>query len=460
VAGAAVVVGGAAAHAREVDAMVESPEALAEIATIPIFCAHEHWGSLPTIGVDEAGFRTDNLAGLAGDGVGLFDLLFCPDMHGFLACGGFNTGAVLPQPGQSDIMAAAREAPEAVLAAVLPHLRNQQSTGTFTCVATGLRDLYDFDLSDLSPDNWSRIDRAIRTRYESIFALYRDAMRQAHLEGPVRPVGLSFLWEDANATLAREERAFTSPILRIDDLCQALPQPNVRVRSAIERTGIEPRDAETWRAFLAKAFELAEQAGNIGTKQLQAYSRDLSFASVADTDVDFAAETPAARRPFENWIVHECLKLCDDRGWPHQVHVGAANLPNTSPLPLAPLMRTYGNVNFVMLHCWPYLDEAAYLAKYHPNAFIDTCWLPVLSPSHMETALRTYLGYVPGHKVMCSQDSTSVEMAVGSASVTRALVAKVLADQIADRRISEEHALWLARRMLHDNAIEAHRLAT
>ncbi len=458
VAGATGLVGGVATLRGEARETMETVGLLAGIDATPLFCAHEHWGSLPTMGAHAGGFRADDLAGVSGEGVGLFDLLFCPYMHGFLACGGFDTGALLRETGHADVMAAAREAPEAVLTAVLPHLRNQRSTGTFICVATGLRELYEFDLETLSLDNWPRIDRMIRTRYEGVFAWYRDAMRTARLEGPIRPIGFSFLVEDANEALAREERAFTVPILRIDDFIDAAPEPNARVRSAIERTGIEPHDAETWRAFLARAFEIADEAGNVGTKQMQAYLRDLDFTPMADADVDFAAENRAARRPFENWIVHECLKLSNDRGWPHQVHVGTNNLPRTSPLPLAQLMRAYPNVNFVLIHCWPYLDEAAHLAKFHPNAYIDTCWLPVLSPSHMEAALRTYLGYVPGHKVMCSQDSTSVEMAVGSARVTRTLLGKVLASQVADGRLSEDHALWLARRMLHDNAVESHRL--
>jgi predicted TIM-barrel fold metal-dependent hydrolase len=112
----------------------------------------------------------------------------------------------------------------------------------------------------------------------------------------------------------------------------------------------------------------------------------------------------------------------------------------------------------VLIHTWPYFDECAFLAHFHPNVYIDTCWLAVLSPSFLERALQTYIGFLPSHKLMLSHDATSIEMAVGSARLNRTLLAKTLASQVADGRVTVEQALSLSRAVLHGNARDVYAL--
>jgi len=428
------------------------------IETMPNVCAHEHWGSLPAIGRTDIGYVADNVAGATSGDVGLFDLIFDPYLAGFLAAGGFNSNGLARENGFDDIMAMARERPVDVIRAVLPHLADQRSVGTLMCVTLGVRRLHDFDLDGLSPGNWSEIDGRINRAYSDMFGWYRRAMGQCHMSGLIRPAELSFMLEEADATQARRERVFTRPILRIDGFVEHFRRPSDRVRYCMEATGIEPHDAASWRELLGRVFEMSRERGNVGIKQLQAYTRDLDFQHRPDGDIDFAPTDGADTRPFEDFIVHECCRLAHDFGWPFQIHVGTANLPNSSPLPLQALARRYHRAKFVLIHTWPFFDESAFLAHFTPNVYIDTCWLPVLSPSFFEAALRRYLGFVPAHKLMLSHDATSIEMACGSAQLTRTLLRKVLEEHIADGRINVSQALHLARSALHDNAREVYSL--
>ncbi len=430
---------------------------LGEIDAMINVCAHEHWGSLSAIGAHAIGFVADELAGAESDQVDLFDLLFCPYLHGHLAAGGFNTGAFAAERGYSDIMAMARAEPEAVLAGALPHLRDQRSTGTVTCLTLGLRLLYDFDLDDLSVTNYRGLSDRINLRYRNTFAWYRQAMEAAHLEGPYRPNALSFLFEQAEPTAAEREMSFTRALIRVDEYLSPAHLANPRFRYAMDKVGIEPSDAPSWRAFVDAVMEAARQAGCIGIKQAQAYSRDLHFQFIEDDAVDFRAETGQPLWALQNWILHRFCERANDYGWPYQIHTGTHNLPRSNPLPLIDPMHRYPAVRFVMLHTWPYLDEVAYLAKHCPNAYIDICWLPILSPAHAEAALRAYIGYVPGHKLMLSQDATSVELAAGSTLVYRTLLKKVLAERVDDGLISEAQALDVARWALADNARAVYR---
>jgi len=431
---------------------------LAEIEGIPDLCVHEHWGSLPSIGASAVGFVADEYAGAASADVGLFDLLLDPYLHGFLAAGGFDTSALATELGCPHIEAAWRERPAEVLAATLPHLGNQRPVGTLTCLTEGVSLLYDLDLDGLSPANGAEISGRINGNYGRIFDWYLEARAKGGLLGPARPVSLSFMCETRAPDLAKQELSFTRPVLRIDDYLAPLSSGNPRMGYSAAKVGVEPADAPSWREFLRRVFEVADGAGCVGIKQLQAYSRDLDFSPTTDADVHFAPGTPEAMRGHQNWIMHECCKLANGRGWPFQIHVGTNNLPRSTPLPLGQLISAYPRIRFILMHCWPYVDEAANLAKFHPNAYIDTCWLPILSPAHLERALQTYIGYVPAHKVMMSQDATSVELAVGAAAVSRRILAKVLAGRVGDGLLSEPQAVRLARRMLHDNADATHNM--
>jgi predicted TIM-barrel fold metal-dependent hydrolase len=151
--------------------------------------------------------------------------------------------------------------------------------------------------------------------------------------------------------------------------------------------------------------------------------------------------------------VQECCQRAHDRCWPHQVHVGTNNLANSSPMPLEALARKYPRQKLVLIHCWPFLEESGHLAKTHANIYLDTCWLPVLNPGYYRQAMEGWINYVPAHKMMCSQDSTSVEMAAGSSLVARQILSDLCRVQASvwntpETVLREHTAAWL-----HSNAV-------
>jgi predicted TIM-barrel fold metal-dependent hydrolase len=287
-----------------------------------------------------------------------------------------------------------------------------------------------------------------------MFAWYREAMRRCHFTELIRPVHPEYCVRDASPETAQEERAFTHTVLRIDPFLDLWPRECPRRTVLAEIAGVTPVDAATWRAFLAKTFEIAAQKGCVGIKQLQAYTRTLEFIPREDGDVVWTgALSPIEVRAFQDWVVHECCRLANERGWPHQIHVGTHNLAESSPLPLGALAARYPRMKIVMLHCWPFLKESGWLAKQHPNVYLDTCWQPILSPDIYQEAMREWLPYVPRHKIMCGHDATSIEMAAGSASFVRELLAEALAEQAQLSNLPLAHIERAAADILHNNAV-------
>lgn len=412
-----------------------------DFSSLPNFCSHEHWGSIDSIGMAPEGFRADVECGATPRRrTGILDLLLEPYLTGLLSA----AGAKISEAELRD-----RSSWEAVKT-LRPALRPHEFTGTFQCTRRGLLYLYGADLWDLDRSTCMQLDDAIARNYANHLDWYQTVMRKRGFSQLIRPVHPEFYVRQESPEAARHERSFTHTVMRIDPLLDLWRRDSARRKGLAAIAGVEPGDAKTWRTFLGNLFDLAARNGAVGTKQLEAYSRDLDFVPRVDSEVVWSGDlTPPQVRIFQDWVVHECSKQAHDRGWPHQVHVGTHNLTQSSPMPLATLARRYRRMKIVMIHCWPFLNEAGWLAKYEPNLYIDTCWQPVLNPEFLRNAMRLWLNYVPSNKITCGHDATTVEMAAGSALFTREILAETISNRAGEKRSRQ-----LAADLLHNNAVE------
>lgn len=427
------------------------PAAASPLADIPIFCAHEHWGSIDAIGTIHEGYRADVEAGSAPlRPAGVWDIVCDPYFGGWLAAAGADPGGMARAAGHDSLNAWWSADPQAALDAMRPHLMRQTATGAFQSIRLGILQLHGVDIAALDIAAWRQADTAIRAAYGELFGWYQDAMAKAHFSALVRPVHPEFHAGFTQHPGAARERVFTWTVLRIDPLLGLHGAKNERRDRLAAWLGVDPGDADSWRLFLERLFERCAADGCVGIKQLQAYSRPLDFAPHGDAAVRFSGDLHKEEaRAFQDWMAHACCALAHERGWPHQVHVGTHNLRESSPLPLEPLARRYSRMPLVLLHCWPFLEESGWLAKHVSNVYLDTCWMPVLNPAFLERAYGAWLAYLPHHKIMCSQDATSVEMAAGSAVITRRTLDAAMA---AMAGINEAGRAALAAAMLHENA--------
>ena len=426
-----------------------------DLTDLPLFCAHEHWGSLMAIGDFPGGFRSDIEQGsLPTRRTGLWAVLLDPYFLGHLYAGGLELHRLAQAEGYPDVYTWAREDFTKAHPALRKLIQPQLLTGTWQCLRRGITALYGLDPQTASLTEAQQLDEAIAARYERPFEWYRKAMEKARFSQLIRPVHPEFYFRKESAVSAAEEATFTRTIMRIDPFLELWQPESQRRDEMAELIGVEPADAASWREFLARWFEVSGQRGNTGIKQLQAYYRSLDFQPRSDVEVVFRGDLDKAQvTAFQDWVVHECLKLASERDWPHQVHVGTHNLTQSNPLPLEALAARYPRVKFVQLHCWPFLSEAGWLAKYHPNVYIDTCWQPILNPAYYEQAMRQWLNYLPTTKLMGSQDATIGEMAAGSALFVRELLAEALLGASEKSAAGKDELFEIAQNILHRNAL-------
>ncbi len=373
----------------------------------------------------------------------LLDLLLEPYFRGWLTAAGVNLAQLnLKQKTSWEAWTALH-----------PALQQHRFTGVYQCTRRGVLQLYGTDIDRLDKGSIETLDTAIATRYAKLYDWYKQAMRQAHFSRLIRIVHPEFYAPPSSPAAAAQERAFTETILRIDPFLTLDNTDSPRRRTLVSLVNIDPRDAASWRKFLEAHFTRAANQGARGIKQLQAYRRNLDFAVREDAAIRWSGpRTPEETIAFQDWVVHECAKLAEARRWPHQVHVGTNNLPHSNPLPLAALALRYRNMKIVMIHCWPFLREAGWLAKFHSNVYIDTCWQPVLNPNYFREAITTWWNYIPYHKITCSHDSTTVEMAFGSSLFTREILSETLADRRYGMGLPAKELEAAAAALLHGNA--------
>lgn len=423
------------------------------ISRVPIFCAHEHWGSINAVGMDKNGFRSDTVAGAEPQrDVCIWDIVLDPYFGGWVFEAGQDVHALAVKHGHDGLLDWWKQNPAQVLEMLGDALRAQHYTGAFQCIRQGIQVLHGPDITSHELAAWQQADDAIKTRYSAIFDWYQTAMKQLNVSTLIRPVHPEYFL-DAGPRAA-DERAIMHPIMRIDSLLDLWQEKCPRRDRLAAALGVEPRDAKSWRNFITSLFDLAAKNGNVGIKQLQAYTRNLDFAQRSDREVKFSGALDHEEQiVFQDWVMHECCKQAHDRGWPHQIHAGTHNLTQSSPLPLGVLAERYPKMKLVLLHCWPFLVESGFLAKHKPNVYLDACWQTILNPAYMEQAWFQWLGYLPATKMMCSQDSTSIEMAAGSMAVTRRLLTQALVKQGSAGNIPETTVSVYASAILNNNAV-------
>ena len=430
---------------------------------IPVFCSHEHWGSLFCIGTFPGGFKADRVPGAVSPRpVGLLDLLLDPYLGGSLVANGFNffefpgdAGA----GGKINLLEKAHQDPQEVWKLIQKPLDEFRMKGTYQTLRLGIHYACGHDISELDAAGFAELNRKIRQNYSRMFGWYREIMEKASLENLCRPVHPEYYLGDFSTPDAAAEKAFTYTLMRIDPLLEYWKPEHPARDLLVEGTGIDPVDARSWQDFLERMLDLAESRGCIGIKQLQAYSRDLDFQDHETGRMKFRGDLDKKEvRMFQDWLIHTFCKLAHEKSWPHQVHVGTHNHPHSNPLPLERIARSYPKQKMVMLHCWPYVEEAGFLAQSFPNVYIDTCWQAMLNPGFLKDSLRKWLGYIPTNKITMSNDATSVEMAVGASLLSRKTLRLLLPALETLLGIRKTDYREIARKLLRDNATHIYKV--
>jgi len=130
---------------------------------------------------------------------------------------------------------------------------------------------------------------------------------------------------------------------------------------------------------------------------------------------------------------------------PVQVHCGFGDsdlhLWRSDPSYLKPLIERFANTTFVLLHCYPFVREAGWLAHVYGNVFFDLS-LTIPHVSQPVRALEEALELAPVSKLLYASDAARTpELYLLAATWWRDALADVLTDERDARLILRENAL-------------------
>ncbi|AKZ59492.1 hypothetical protein SAM23877_6447 [Streptomyces ambofaciens ATCC 23877] len=150
------------------------------------------------------------------------------------------------------------------------------------------------------------------------------------------------------------------------------------VAEAVAAGGVEP-DAYA-EAFRTAAWEAVGRPGVVGVKSVAAYRTgfDLDPARPSPGRVTEAARRWLARggRLEDPVLVRHLLWTAVDLGRPLQLHTGFGDsdirLHRVDPARLTDWLHlTAGTIPVLLLHCWPYQRQAAYLSAVFERVYFD-----------------------------------------------------------------------------------------
>jgi uncharacterized protein len=196
----------------------------------------------------------------------------------------------------------------------------------------------------------------------------------------------------------------------------------VRIEAVAEATLAAGREAGNFASAYADALSTAAR-GAVGLKTIIAYRGGFDFdqEEPSGASVVEAAGRAMKRGEDGSWrltdpiLLRHCLwagiRLAEERGFPIQFHVGYGDsditLHLTNPSLLTPLIRSTAamGVNLVMLHCYPYHREAAYLAAVYPNVYLDVGLAINFTGPSSTTVIAESMELAPFTKVLYSSDA-------------------------------------------------------
>ncbi|MFJ3771923.1 amidohydrolase family protein [Streptomyces sp. NPDC090075] len=238
----------------------------------------------------------------------------------------------------------------------------------------------------------------------------------------------------------------------------------VRLESIAEAVAARGIEADEYAgAFRAAAEEAVRRPGVVAVKSVAAYRTgfDLDPARPTYSEVTRAAALWGARggRLTDPVLMRHLLWTAVGLGLPLQLHAGFGDsdlrLHRADPALLTDWLRlTVGTVPVLLLHCWPFHRQAAYLAAVFEHVHLDVgLTLHHVGPARAAAVLAEAMEITPFRKLLYSSDAYGVAEFhhLGALSFRQGL-AGLLQDRVDADEMSPTDAVRIAAWTGRDNA--------
>jgi len=259
----------------------------------------------------------------------------------------------------------------------------------------------------------------------------------------------------------------------LDELSQVVGRPVetiIRLETLMEQLIAASATFGQVEDALRAELRAARARGVVGLKSIAAYRGGLhvqprsfeqaaaAFPTLQET-VRRYGRVRLADRVVLDYLLRAALEEAAAAELPVQFHVAFgdddADLRSANPLQLRALLsdQAFRRVPFVLLHCYPYVREAGYLAALYAHVFIDVSLAVPLTAHGCTAAFTEALELAPISKLLFATDAHSVpELFYAGALHGRRGLAQTLDRLIAEDILSVAQAEDAAEAILWRNA--------
>jgi len=248
---------------------------------------------------------------------------------------------------------------------------------------------------------------------------------------------------------------------RMGELAGCRSAPVMRIERVGEEGIARGTALDDLRNHVRGEVGAARENGFAGLKTIAAYRSGLDVTTAPEPGADAAARALAARparledRALLELLLRDALEANEATGapLPVQVHCGFGDadlfLPRADPTLLGPLVERFRDTPFVLLHCYPFVRQAGWMAHVYGNVFFDVS-LTIPHVWRASEMVREALELAPVSKLLYASDaSRTPELYHLAALGWRAALAEVLAEALDD----PVAAARAGRAILRDNAL-------
>jgi predicted TIM-barrel fold metal-dependent hydrolase len=249
----------------------------------------------------------------------------------------------------------------------------------------------------------------------------------------------------------------------------------IRIETEIERA------ADGWPPFsdvedrFARSIEEAARGGAVALKSIVAYRAGLDVMEPPGPERAEAGyrrwRSSGARRLTEpdviSYFVRTAFRLAQHFDLPVQIHTGFGDrdlvLHRANPSLLRPLLEDERcqDVSVVLLHCYPFVREASYLASVYVHVFFDLSMTLTFAAHRGAELVLEGLDLAPASKLLFATDASRLpELFYLAARWWRDALAGALGRLVDDNFIDQDTALAWAGLILRGNARRVYHLAS
>ncbi|WP_161880968.1 amidohydrolase family protein [Deinococcus alpinitundrae] len=241
----------------------------------------------------------------------------------------------------------------------------------------------------------------------------------------------------------------------------------VRIENELEKLLAHHDTSESLLSALDGILREAGQSA-AGFKSIIAYRTglDIASSSVPEQERSFERARREGGQLNEKSLLDAALllglRIAAELRLPVQFHTGYGDpdldMRLANPLHLRSVIERpeLADLKVVLLHCYPYVREAGYLASVYRGVHLDLgLTVPYTSVASMRGAFREALHLSPVSKVLISSDAQRTpELYWLAARWARRSLGQALRQTVEDGDLSSAESQWAAERILWHNANE------